>query len=648
MYNNQQTAFPVDRPLLQPVQYDPNRPPFVPNIRVAQDLMPYLPYITGLMMDVITKGIQGPVSMHFYNHMVQGNPQNMQFNPWVNEDFVKEVNNCADFIYLKIATLGNVDIGQAIIRLAPAYISLRSIYEVKLYGALWGYIDAMDQPGIQQQHYQFEQEMAQITALRNGGPIGGTAVPVGAPMMSGRAPAYPQPVGPQMGGYPQAMGAPMAAPMNTGYPVGGAPMAGRTAGAGRDYGTTAPTPVAPQPVAAAPQQVQTAQPVQTAAPAQTEPTLVEAANTTWKPSEQMPYPIAYNPVTTKMYYQIENGKTIPVPAKSNIDMINYDRHNITSLFGHVPDNLPVVKDNGEITRNLVKAVQDASEEAGNTDAQNERVQETMGLKAIVTTSSLETAIQDVRTEMLLKIDRANPPMIFQGYAQVYTPIIGEESEYDFLRKLADSSSYIELREKIRAAGSTASPELLTEVILRCTELMNTLLHKQLSIMPSELTVDDFVQDLDPLLNLLKSNYGEKVQKAFLTNQNMRIKQLFDFPDTSTEAGKSVHDALVENALSSHWDEREDRPAFTFFGPVVRLTYLNVLSHDLLLAGISKVGNILTKQQLPALFDLAHQVFTADDNGLLVARQLVITKDGRIVELHEALLVQGGYLVSLVK
>lgn len=376
--------------------------------------------------------------------------------------------------------------------------------------------------------------------------------------------------------------------------------------------------------------------------------LVEANTTKWKPSAEMPYPIAYNPVTTKMFYRIENGKTIPVPAKNEINMIDYDRHNIVTLFGHVPDNLPVVKDNGELTRDLAQAVRAASEESDNVDQQGERVEEAMGLRAILTSSSLETAIQDVRTEMLLKIDRKNPPMVFQAYAQIYTPIIGEATEYDLLRKFADSSSYIELREKIRSAGATASPELLTEVILRLTELMNTILHKQLSILPSEVTVDDFVQDLDDLLGLLKNAYGENVQKAFLKDQSVRIKELFGFPDVTTDGGKELQAALTENALTAGWDEREDKPAFTFFGPTVRLSILNILSHDMLLSGLSNVGNILTKQQHPALFDLAHQVFTADNNGQQVGRQLVITKDGRILELFEANLVKGGYLVSLVK
>jgi hypothetical protein len=638
MHNNQQ-ILPIDRFLLQPMQYDVNNPPFTPNIQVSQWMQPYLRYLTGVMMDLITKGAQGPLTVHFYNRMTANN--------WANPDFVMEVHNCADFVYLKTNGGQGTDPGNAIIRLVPAYLSLRSFYELKLNQQLWQFVDPADQASMQQSHFTFEQELAAINQLRTGGVAPqGVAVPIGQPMMGNRQPSYPQ-AAPMGGMMPQPM-----QPQYMSAPVG---VAGRGPAAGRDYGNSAPNVAAPAPVAAmmpmaAPVMQAAPQPAPVAAPAPAQQgQLVEMGKATWNPSEEMPYPMAFNPVTTKMFYVIENGKTIPQPVKNEIDMINYERHSITSMFGHVPDNLPVVKDNGEIMRNVTEAVRAAEQEAANVDEEDSRIEEAMGLKNILTVTSLDAAIQDARIEMLSKIDRGHPPMVFQAYANVYAPIIHAESQYALLNKFADSSSYIELREKIRAAGATAAPELLTEVILRSTALVNSILWHNLSIMPSEITVDDFVQDLDPLLNLLKSNYSEKVQKAFLKNQAQRIKAMFNMPDVGTENGKKIHDLMSENSLTTGWEGREgEAPELTFFGSTIRLSFLNVISHDLLLGGLTKVGNILTRQQMPALYELARQVLTANDHGLNVARQLVITKDGRIVELTEGYLVEGSYLVSLVK
>lgn len=641
MYN--QSQFPVDRPLLQPMQYDPNRPPFVPQIQVNPWMQPYLPYLTGILMDMITKGAVGPLSMHFYNHM--------SHNQWQNEDFVKEVHNCADFVFLKTAAIGqNIDPGNAIIRMAPAYLSLRSIYEAKLFN-LMHYIDVADQNGIYAQHIQFEQEMAQIIGLRNGAMPGaspGVSVPVGMPMAAGR---YPQMGGVMQPTMQMAAPAPAMAAPGYGVPMGAAPVgqAGRGPGGGRDYANSATPVQTPAPAPAPVMQAAPAPaPAPTAAPVNND-AIVEASQAGWRGADSMPYPMAYNPVLVKMMYKIENGKTLPYPTKNeSINMIDYDRHQIGTLFGQPPENLPVVKDNGQIVRNLAAAVQDAAAEELEVDSNDERLKQNLGLKAILSAPTLDIAIQDGEIEMLSVIDRDNPPMVFQVYAQIFTPFITEKSEYALLQKFADSSSYIELREKVRSAGDSAPPKLITEVNLRLTALMNNLLRNSVSIMPNELTVDDFVQDLDPLLSSLKNSYGDKVQKAFLKNQGKRIKALFGMPDVSSEQGKKLHDVLSENALTMGWEGRDNPPQFTFFGSTVRLTYLNVISHDLLLSGLTQVGNILTKQQMPALFDLAHQVFSADDAAQNVARQLVITKDGRIIELFEATLVEGGYLVGLVK
>jgi len=609
--------FPVDAVIYPLQNYDINNPPVVPDINWAPDFMPYLPYLTGVMMQEITNNAVGPVSIHFYNRMVNGN------QPWYNNDFVQEVTNCADFIFLKTGNQ-RVNPGDAIVRLVPAYLGLRTLYEVRLCDALWGYINQNDQGSVQQDHRTFEREMAEIDRFRN------------TPRTASIPTASPG-VGSRIGGYAQP---------NVDQPRGAPVSSNRSGGAGRDYSNSAPdvrvTTPTPAPVAT-PTKVAVAVPQ-----GPVEGALVSIDSVTWKPSDEMPYPMAYNPVRVTMMYKIKGGATNPTPINSDINMIDYDRHNIVTLMGTPPANLPVVRDNTELMNELVMGTDDAAEEEKVLNDHNLREEEHMGLRAVITATSFEGALQDVKTEMLAKIDPENRPMVFQAYAHIYQVVVGEKSEYPLIKRLEDSSTFIELREKLAAASGTTNPELISEINLRFTDLMNHILHRTLSILPIEITVDDFMADIDQLLPILKKAFGDKMLKAFLKDQAMRIKSILLAPDVNDEGGRRIHDLMVENQLTGGWDGREDLPEFTYFGSTVRFTMLNVLSHDLQLAGIPKIGNILTKLHTPGLYKLAQTVFKSDNQGMLVARQLVVTLDGRILEFTQTALVEDNYLVTLIK
>jgi hypothetical protein len=386
--------------------------------------------------------------------------------------------------------------------------------------------------------------------------------------------------------------------------------------------------------------------------------LVEPDTVAWNPPADTPHPMLYNPVTTRIMYSVDEGnKTKPQTVKTNMDMIDYNRHNIVTVFGRPPENMKVVKDNAEIAVQIKDAAKEAFEETANVDETGDRQEETMGLRAVVASFSLETAILDMRVEMMAKVDRDNPPMIFQAYAQIFTALIGNKSEYDLIHKFADSSSYIELREKVRAAVATASPELITTVTMKLTRLMNEILTDRLSILPPDkdpmngVEVEDFLEDIDQLFDYLKKrgDNGERMYKAFIDGSGRRIKSMFHAPDLTTEAGKRLHDSLTSNLLTTSWTDREDLPEFTFFGPTVRVTFLNVVSHDLLIAaGNPHVANVITRLHSAVLYNVAESLFKVDTGDVPVDRQLVVTKDGRIMEIIEGALVPNTYLFKLVK
>lgn len=625
MYNSN-IMYPVDQFVVPQMQYDPNNPPFVPQLQVPTWVGQYIPYLSGLMADMITRGAVGPVSIHFYNHMVQNN--------WANNDFVTEINNCADFVYLKTANMNpnDIDPGKAFLQLVPAYLQLRSMFEVKIFGGLWQFINPQDKFAIEQDIGRFESEMSAIINLRQGG-SGVRTAPMPGSVAGGRYPA------PATGGYPNAQQPMQSAPYVA--PIG---VQGRAPGGGRDYGDTTPVVKAQPAPVAAPQPVKG-----NAMPPNQEGLVVEATTTKWNPADEFPYPLAYNPIKVKMLYQLTGGKTHPRPANNtDINMIDYDRHNIQTIFGKPPANLPVLRDNTEQMQDLRSGIADAVEEENDLDEKGARKNQHLGLNVVMTGFSLKSMILDARVERLAAIDKDLPPAIFQVYAKIYTPIIGEKSEYDIISKFGDSSTYIELREKIRTAGATASPELISEVNLSMTALVNSILHKNLGIPPDDLTVDDFCLDLDDLLTVLKKNYSTKFLNGFLKDQAMRIRAMFDAPDVTQEAGQTVHDNLASTLLSDVWENHTDKPAFTFFGTTVRLSLIDVLSHDLQLGGLHNVGNILLAKNNPELFELGKALFESDNNGMYIGRQLVVTKDGRILEISQASLVEGNTLVSLVK
>lgn len=641
----QQQMYPTDRPMTPQVQIDVNRPPVNFDVHCAPWIKPYLPYLTGIMIDIITRNAAGPVSMHFYNHM--------SYNNWANNELGQEVANCADFIFLNA---GGQQDPNLIARIVPDYVEMRTKFEVALFPQLRNYINPQDLYAFDQTAQVFGGEIQKITNLRNNVQPGASMPP---PPRGYQPPAQYAPPGSPIPAQGYQAPPPAAA---QGY------QAPRPAAAGRDYGTgTAPAatqpvhqpqpaqqyqaPVTPQ----APVGNPTPQPAQATAPAGE--LLVDSDDVIWNPLPDMPHPMLYNPVRAKMAYAISQGnKTTPRAVRTNMDPINYDRHNIATLFGRPPENMHVVKDNGEITDQIKSAAHDALEESQNTDEEFERVEETMGLRKILSAFSLSTAIIDARTEMLARIDRKNPPMVFQSYAQIFNVLVGDKSEYDLIHKFGDSSSYIELREKIVGAAGTASPELITVVTQRLTQLMNEILTDRLSILPlsqdpvNGVEVEDFLEDIAPLLELLKKrgDNGERLYKAFTHDQGKRIRAMFQAPKMNEESGVALHEDLTSGNLTKIWEGREDPPQYTFFGPNVRITLLNVISHDLQISGLPYVGNVISKQNSAVLYNLAESLFQVDDEHLLPDRQLVVTKDGRILEIFEGALVPGTYLLKLFK
>lgn len=664
MYNqNQQMQlpFPTDRPIQQQYQIDVNRPPFVPNLTVSPWIQPYLPYLTGVMMDFITqKSANGPISMFFYNQMC--------YNNWQNQEFVETVAYCADFIYMENQhfTPQQNQIGEVFSRAVMTFVEMRSVYSIKQYPQLWNFIAEPDRRGFQQMHFAYETIVNNINSLRAATPAG--PMP-GQPVGYGMPPGYGQP---QMGmGYPQQqqpqapMGAAFQHQQSSYGPQGGmrAPMGAPAPGGGRSYDSTGTPPAPPQ----APQapQAPMAAPMQAPGPNQAQPpkgpnvmnapqpqasaaNLVDPADYSWKFTPEVPYPPVYNPVTHELKYSLGNNNTTkPVLIEGNTNVIDYNRHDIATFFGKPPVNSPVLMDNAPAISKLQEGIVDIAEENANVDEKGKQVEYTLSLENLLVEVNLDNAIMAARVELRARHEEV--PMVYRVYSHVYTPVIDTASHHELVKNLSTSTSYIELREKLKAAGEDHPIELVTELNRRATNLVNHILHKRLSILPEDITVDDFVLDLDDLLALVEENYGENVKKALLKDQRKNISSLFKSLDPTGETSGVVYSNLSEDILRGAWADDEDKaPKFTFIGETFSLTLIDMVSHDLQITGNPKIGNGLSPRYAPAMYNLAKNIFNADTENLAVSRNLIITKDGRVLEVTKGDLAQDFYLLSLVK
>lgn len=375
-----------------------------------------------------------------------------------------------------------------------------------------------------------------------------------------------------------------------------------------------------------------------------DPSLQTPDDANWRMSLNHPalaYPPAFNPVNHNLYFKIQpDGSTVPELHESGLNMIDYDRHAVASLFGKPLPGLNVAKDNKQVMSRIDVGVSKIKSEM---DEATEEQPTVLTKPKLLHESNLDVAILALRTEMLRLHD--SKPIIYRGFVRVAEPIIGWEDETEQVHAFARCSSYIALREELKAASETASPELVTMANLRATDLVNHILRKRLSITPDTVMVEDFVNDLDKLLGWLRENFGEHIEKAFLKDQRQEIANLFQTVDPETDAYRGLKD----NILADTFEGVEKKPEVTLLATTYSITFIEVLSHDLQVAGVEGVGNVLLKEYQSSLVGLARNILeSADHLNWGTSRHLVRTKDGRIFEITKGNINDDFILISLYR
>jgi len=690
---NQQNTIPfstnqITNPFFQ-VNYN-NLPINVGGVQTVQWMMPYVQLATGLAMETLMVNTQqGPLSVFLYNMMSD--------NGWRNQQFAGLIQDIVDYIYIENQTW----------QPPPHQVEhivrdgVVNFLRIRVYGcladfpALWFCINENDRPSVNVQVNNYQQLMGRILRMRQD-TANMANMPIGQPVMyqpqmqPGMMPMGMQPMGggymPQgqvnrvqghmpftAGGsaYQQANGGVNTMAAGPGY----GPQV-RTASGGRDYGGAAPSQ---QPQQMQTQQVQqqrvTAHPGSTLVPpfqqsasahqptqptqfgpAQgkeipmnqngtaipVDPSLKTPDEAGWRMSLNHPelaYPPAFNPVQFNLYFKIQpDGSTVPEIHQSGINMIDYDRHAVASLFGKPLPGLNLAKDNKQVMARVDVGVAKIKSEM---DEATEDKPTVLTKPKLLHDTNLEMAILTLRAEMLRLHE--SKPVIYRGFVKVAEPILGWEDETEQVEVFARCASYIALREELKAASEYCSPELVTMVNMRMTNHINHILRNRMSITADTVTVEDFVNDLEKLTTWLRDTFGEHIEKAFLKDQRQEIANLFQTVDRETD----VYKALTGNIIADTFEDVEKKPEITLVASTYSITFLEVLSHDLQVAGVEGVGNVLLKDFQISLLGLARNILESSEQlGWGTSRHLVRTKDGRIFEITKGNINQDFILISL--
>lgn len=388
-----------------------------------------------------------------------------------------------------------------------------------------------------------------------------------------------------------------------------------------------------------------------AAPAPAEGPLVPAESNwrLWKPSAVYPFVPAYDPATHTLYFRKNSNGNIEPVLKERNSTVDYDRHS-TSAFGNSPAAQRLVKPGQKLPEidkgndQLMKAL-DQGELPSPEGPSEVDVPQPDYLPGELDQQSLEVMIAQgdiARRER----KRGDLPEIFRVYGRLAEPLVVSKDVTDKLASYRDAGTFEELKSRLNADVNEVPPNFWVTCNRRATELVNRLLRQNMSIPARKLSIDDFVNDITPLIEALAEDFGKPFQEAFLKNQAKFINGTFLSMD-SQEATEWTDQYVNVNA----YDDGKV-PAMAYPSYDVMLTYINCLAHELGVELAQDVGAAVTSDRLAVLYKVLEGVFADSDNrkadNVNITRHYLILNDGRILEAARGFLYEDVYLLSVIK
>ena len=366
----------------------------------------------------------------------------------------------------------------------------------------------------------------------------------------------------------------------------------------------------------------------------------------WYPSAKYPYLPAYNPNRYVLILEKENGIVAPTFKERNVEM-DYDRHATgPTTFGAMPKGTDISGVAAAMTKihsaveevNKAPVVEPEDDEVPVTTKINHQWACETSEEGAWFSAELKRFDETLRSENVM-------PAIYRCYADLAQPILANRKNVEFVQSLANAKAFTVAREILANADDDVNPELLMICKKRLTDLINRIVKQQLSI--PKLAIDDFCDDLGELIALIKRRFGDVVSEAFTKFQKEQLAALFRLL-TDVETRQTTAQYMVG-------DVPDDRlvPDVLFLTSGYSLTLVNCLSYQLEIELNPEVAVMVTSKGNQVLFDLMAGLFDVATSRLQkglnpIARHLLKTIDGRVLEATQGSIVEKAYLLTLVK
>lgn len=367
----------------------------------------------------------------------------------------------------------------------------------------------------------------------------------------------------------------------------------------------------------------------------------------WKRSQRYPYPPAYDFFKYELNLGFDaDGNVVPeIRKRTEEEMKDYATHTTNPVFGKTPrtfDRQRVREELKELQScivdfNMQKQIPRETESTGGEGQPAATVRDDFSLELFEGQAWMGAEADRFRARIEGK-DGLEMPMIYRCYTIVADPVFVLKDEIDMLRNFGSSNTYIELREKLVAAGGKMNSRLLGEAKMKVTDMINRILGQNMGLVER---ITSFVDDIADIQDLIESNYGAKILESFFKYQAENIRAAF------VTLSKDSADEL-SLPLTSMFAEGE-APEVTYLCSKYSFTLLNRLSYELEL-GVIDVGtaSILTEDLTPALYYLAKGLFDDEaEQKMYMFRNYVRTEDGRLFELTRGYMAD-VYLLTVIR
>lgn len=362
----------------------------------------------------------------------------------------------------------------------------------------------------------------------------------------------------------------------------------------------------------------------------------------WHPSKERPYFFGFKPSEmTAVFAPMQNGtiQQLAVSRESNMD---YEKHTTIKAFGAVPQAISGLLNSGNALEKIADGAKELNDENKSAEGPDP-MPIVLTRKQAIMRPTLSQAWYDAAVSRL-STGNETPPDVYRAFAIVAYPSISSIDETDALRSFGQSTSLYELRDKLVQAAKEMDRGLWMEVNRVMTDAVNRALKFNLSL--PDLSIDSFADDIQDLVKVLgdpNGVYGKDVQDAFLDHEN----ELIDCHI------RVLSGEFTEGLTASDFDIPDGSAAkITYLASCVSLTLLDSMSFELDVELIPNLGTAVLEDTLPEFSALIEQIFESADqytngtNGQPIARYLIRTSDGRVLEAFKGWLGRDFKLLAL--